>query len=168
MSSLLKSSRQDYTLWSTFQRLSRSEISEPELESGAKIIVDRSSIVMACHGILCGMIYQTPGPPQNSSKALLTCSVLVLASNRLHYEGKLPSYLQVQQTGPLFPTLRYALPELFMLILLFIESFKAGRVVGIAMALIIVSAVAAVSWYFSRGKESKDEVEVHAHERGAV
>ncbi|KAH8825715.1 hypothetical protein DL96DRAFT_1711522 [Flagelloscypha sp. PMI_526] len=137
---------ESYILWLAFDRLHGLQSTELEMTSSAKVIADRSNVVITCTGILCGMIYQenyVPGRLNNTSKVLVTMTLLVATFNRLQYEGECIHELRtrVQKTGPLLPTLRYILSEVLLAVLLILEGFKAGGVAGGTMAVLLLSAL---------------------------
>ncbi|KAH8825712.1 hypothetical protein DL96DRAFT_121524 [Flagelloscypha sp. PMI_526] len=142
-----------YTLWTPFERLSDPQIADLDAALSAKVIVDRSNIVTTCNGILCGMIYQqnfSPGLLNNTSKVLLTISLLIITCNRLQYEGNFDAELRirVEQTGPLLPTVRYVVPELLLIVLLVLEGFKAGGAIGATMVILLFAVLFALGWNF--------------------
>ncbi|KAH8797687.1 hypothetical protein DL96DRAFT_1782340 [Flagelloscypha sp. PMI_526] len=106
-----------YALWNPFERLSNPETTDFDAALNAKVIVDRSSIVITCNSILCGI-----------SKVLVTMSLLIVTWNRLYYEGHFTSELKVrvQETGPLVPTIRYIVPEVLVVVVFILEGFKGG------------------------------------------
>ncbi|KAH8825708.1 hypothetical protein DL96DRAFT_1609672 [Flagelloscypha sp. PMI_526] len=134
------------TLWTPFERLSNPSTTDVELALSLKVIIDHSNNIITCNGILCGMVYQqtySPGPLNNASKVLVTVSLLIVTWNRLQYESRFMDDLRmrIQKTGPLVPTLRYLVPEVLLAVLLILEGFKAGGVVGATMVIAIFAAL---------------------------
>ncbi|KAH8825713.1 hypothetical protein DL96DRAFT_1711520 [Flagelloscypha sp. PMI_526] len=143
-----------YTLLPEFKCLHGIHATELEMTLSAKVITDRSNVVITCTGILCGMIYQenyVPGRLNNTSKVLVTMSLLIVTFNRLQYEGQCVTELRtrVQKTGPLVPTLRYILSEAFLAILLILEGFKAGGVAGGTMVVLLCVVLLGLGSVFS-------------------
>ncbi|KAH8825705.1 hypothetical protein DL96DRAFT_1557314 [Flagelloscypha sp. PMI_526] len=169
-----------YTLWPAFERLYALDSSKLEMALGAKIIADRSNVVITCvasflfpsvhssptpllrPGFFAGsqyllatnlMIYQAnyvSGRVNNTSKVLVTMSLLIVTFNRLQYEGQSIDELRtrVQRTGPLLPTLRYVASEVLLAILLVLEGFKAGGGAGGIMVLILFVTLLALGSIF--------------------
>ncbi|KAH8825720.1 hypothetical protein DL96DRAFT_1681868 [Flagelloscypha sp. PMI_526] len=164
-----------YTLWTPFERLSDPQIADLDAALSAKVIVDRSNIVTTCNGILCGMIYQqnfSPGLLNNISKVLLTLNLLIIACNRLQYEGNFDAELRtrVEQTGPLLPTVRYVVPEFLLIVLLVLEGFKAGGAAGATIVIVLFIGLFVLGWNFSSGygMEKGPEIEVTRRREGNV
>ncbi|KAH8825721.1 hypothetical protein DL96DRAFT_1711527 [Flagelloscypha sp. PMI_526] len=143
-----------YTLLPEFERLHGLNKTELEMTLSAKVIADRSNVVITCTGILCGMIYQenyVHGRLNSTSKVLVTMSLLIVTFNRLQYEGQCITELRtrVQKTGPLVPTLRYFLSEVLLAILLILEGFKAGGVAGGTMVVLLLVVLLGIGSIFS-------------------
>ncbi|KAH8825701.1 hypothetical protein DL96DRAFT_1609663 [Flagelloscypha sp. PMI_526] len=155
----------DNTLWVPFERLNNPSTSDLDLVLSVKVIVDRSNIAITCNGILCGMVYQqnySPGLLDNTSKVLVTMSLLVVTWNRFQYEGHFIDELRmrIQQTGPLLPTLRYVVPEVLIVVLLILEGYKAGGAAGATTVaiLFVVLLSLGLSWKHGMGKKTETEI----------
>ncbi|KAH8825691.1 hypothetical protein DL96DRAFT_1609638 [Flagelloscypha sp. PMI_526] len=153
-----------YTLWATFERLDSEGVTEAELALSAKAIIDRSNVVLIYHGVLCAMIYQQisfSDPVASTSKVIVIMSLLIATCNRLQYEGDFANELrvQIQQTGPLLPTIRYILPELLLVVLLVFEGFKAGGVAGATATVVVFVMMFSTGWYFPMKQRPSNRVE---------
>ncbi|KAH8825792.1 hypothetical protein DL96DRAFT_1817251 [Flagelloscypha sp. PMI_526] len=150
-----------YTLWTSFKHLHCPETTNLEVVQSTKSILKHSNIILIYHGILCGMIYQqdTPsGPLNKTSKVILTMSLLIVACNRIQYEGNSSDDLRtrVQQTGPLLPTFRYIIPEFLIIILLVLEAFKAGGIASTVALILLWIILLCLGSNFRNQRSSKD------------
>ncbi|KAH8825795.1 hypothetical protein DL96DRAFT_1609903 [Flagelloscypha sp. PMI_526] len=63
---------------------------------------------------------------------------------------------RVQQTGPFIPTLRYIIPEILLIILLALESFKAGGMASTIALLLLLIILLGLGLNFRKQKSRKD------------
>ncbi|KAH8825704.1 hypothetical protein DL96DRAFT_1711512 [Flagelloscypha sp. PMI_526] len=127
--------------------------------------IQRTAIwLMECHW---RMVYQqtySPGLLNNTSKVLVTMSLLIVTWNRLQYESHFIDELRirVQRTGPLLPTLRYVVPEILLAVLLILEGFKAGGAVGASMAIALFAVLLLLGLNFSTKQRIEKVIESEA------